>query len=693
MIPCPLMMQLVFLLLISNLTPCHAQINESLDPEKVIHEAENEETAGRYIDQNIENTLKDHIQNPLNLNQASFDEIIQFPLWDFQLSSKIFKYIQDHKPLLSVYELQSIAGIPLDILRNSLPYITIGIESKKIPLLKLIRSKGNHSLFIRWGRIFNKDSLYNQVDSSNNTYIGSPDKIYFRYKSAVPGRYSIGISLEKDAGETWFNARYIKTIDFISASLVLENLTQRLKSIAIGDYTLRLGQGLLIDNAFSIGKSYQFGSIAKTPSVVKPYQSVRESDMLRGVATKISLQKKIDMILFYSAVNKDANQIEKYNQATGTHELIVSTIQSSGLHRSKSELADQNTFRIKQGGLSIHYNSPNLNFGINGIFNLFNTSLNNAHRIDKIYYSQRKEAYAVSFHHQWIYKNYCINGELAIANSGHYASIENLLIGLGKQAEAICSYRNFSPGFYQLLSNTISTNALSTNEKAIYFAINLYPTNRIFIHGNIEFIAYPWLRYQHDFLTTSHLFTFKIQYTERKKWLSYLQIRHKINQESNLEQIFLKEKFPIEYFNSQLRIHLESRLKMELIWRSRIEFHWVNKNNSVAQGFAISQDLLYKSIESKFSGNLRLALFDISNYDSRIYEFENDVLSQYQLSAYNGRGIRAYVNIRCRPLKACTFEMKLATSYFFQFDEHQNFEIADQTAYESELKFQFRYQF
>ncbi|MBK6546135.1 MAG: hypothetical protein IPG12_12800 [Saprospiraceae bacterium] len=131
MIPCPLMMQLVFLLLISNLTPCHAQINESLDPEKVIHEAENEETAGRYIDQNIENTLKDHIQNPLNLNQASFDEIIQFPLWDFQLSSKIFKYIQDHKPLLSVYELQSIAGIPLDILRNSLPYITIGIESKK----------------------------------------------------------------------------------------------------------------------------------------------------------------------------------------------------------------------------------------------------------------------------------------------------------------------------------------------------------------------------------------------------------------------------------------------------------------------------------------------------------------------------------------------------------------------------------
>lgn len=157
----------------------------------------------------------------------------------------------------------------------------------------MIRSKGNHSLYIRWGRNFNKDSLYNQVDSSNNTYIGSPDKIYFRYKSAVPGRYSIGISLEKDAGETWFNARYIKTIDFISASLVLENLTQRLKSIAIGDYTLRLGQGLLIDNAFSIGKSYQFGSIAKTPSVVKPYQSVRESDMLRGVATKISLQKKL----------------------------------------------------------------------------------------------------------------------------------------------------------------------------------------------------------------------------------------------------------------------------------------------------------------------------------------------------------------------------------------------------------------
>jgi predicted porin len=49
---------------------------------------------------------------------------------------------------------------------------------------------------------------------------------------------------------------------------------------------------------------------------------------------------------------------------------------------------------------------------------------------------------------------------------------------------------------------------------------------------------------------------------------------------------------------------------------------------------------------SKFSGNIRFAIFETSGFDTRVYAFENDVLYAYSVPAYQGKGIRFYVNGR-----------------------------------------------
>jgi len=49
---------------------------------------------------------------------------------------------------------------------------------------------------------------------------------------------------------------------------------------------------------------------------------------------------------------------------------------------------------------------------------------------------------------------------------------------------------------------------------------------------------------------------------------------------------------------------------------------------------------------SDFSFNLRYAIFNTQDFDSRIYAYENDILYYYFIPAYYYKGSRMYFNVR-----------------------------------------------
>ncbi len=667
--------------------------SQAINPDEQIIELEEDELIERINDHIPEAQLEYFLSHPLDLNEANKEDVLNFPLLTSVEAGKINDYIQAHRPLLSIYELQSIDGLSTELIKRLLPYITIDQTNSKKPIWEAMTT-ANHSSFVaRWSRTLQESKGYQVDDSLNAAYLGSPDKLFLKFKSAEPGRYSISLITEKDAGEPIFNSQYTKSFDFISAHLYLENINPTIRSLVLGDYTLRLGQGLILDNGFSIGKSFQFGSIVKTPSIIKPYQSVRESEMLRGIASKIKLNQNLNLLLFYSSKRVDGNTITIQNIDSNDVENRISSLQTSGLHRSRSEIEDKNTVELDYVGMALDYAFARLKIGLNGVYKKQNPALSNANRLDRLFVSNDHEQYFSSVHHQWIYKNLTLCGEWALDKNSNYAFVEHVILSLGRKAETMISYRNFHPGFYSDLSNTISTSTLSWNEKGTYLALNLYPVKKLTINGSIDFTGFPWLKYQTDLITGRQEYSMRIQYTERKKWFAYLQFRRRDKDLNVINPMDEKEKLLIQEESNQLRFHLETKLNSDWTWRSRIEFHWLNTNGKSEKGMLISQDLLFKSIESRYSGNFRFAIFDISDYDARIYSFENDVLYQYSLPAYNGRGIRAYINFRYRPFPRITLESRFSTYYYT--DENQNgsgYDLID-SPYKSEIKFQIQIQF
>src|SRR5690606_23158683 len=119
-----------------------------------------------------------------------------------------------------------------------------------------LKRADNHSLLLRYDRTLQQRRGYTPPEGRSLTrYQGSPDKFLLRYRLSHPKDFSFGVTAEKDAGEPfgWQPGKRLYGFDFYSAHVQLYD-RGAFKTIALGDYQLQFGQGLLLSSGFSVGK-------------------------------------------------------------------------------------------------------------------------------------------------------------------------------------------------------------------------------------------------------------------------------------------------------------------------------------------------------------------------------------------------------------------------------------------------------
>ena len=57
-------------------------------------------------------------------------------------------------------------------------------------------------------------------------------------------------------------------------------------------------------------------------------------------------------------------------------------------------------------------------------------------------------------------------------------------------------------------------------------------------------------------------------------------------------------------------------------------------------------------------------MFDISDYDARLYAYESDLMYEYSVPLFNGRGVRSYLICRYEISSRLSFAVKYALSYY-----------------------------
>src|SRR5919112_581502 len=105
-----------------------------------------------------------------------------------------------------------------------------------------------------------------------------------RYRVSHTRDFSLGFTAEKDAGEplVWKPGKGRLGADFYSAHFVVQE-RGRLKTLALGDYQLQFGQGLLLSSGLQVGKGAETITTLRRSSVgVRAYSSLLENTFFRG---------------------------------------------------------------------------------------------------------------------------------------------------------------------------------------------------------------------------------------------------------------------------------------------------------------------------------------------------------------------------------------------------------------------------
>jgi hypothetical protein len=75
-----------------------------------------------------------------------------------------------------------------------------------------------------------------------------------------------------------------------------------------------------------------------------------------------------------------------------------------------------------------------------------------------------------------------------------------------------------------------------------------------------------------------------------------------------------------------------------------MEFIWISLPKTPSpQGFLGMAAFAYS--KSGFSGNAGAAIFETNDYDTRIYAYEPDLLYNFSLPSFYGRGLHYYINM------------------------------------------------
>src|SRR6476469_8383860 len=254
-------------------------------------------------------TLLQYYQTPINLNTATREELRSLLLLNENQITTLLKHREVNGDLLSVYELQSIEGYDLRTITRILPFVSVqtgGTNTSRGNLWQRIAREDNNALYLRYERVLQQRQGYTPPTiyqgQPTTRYLGSADKMLIRYRVSHTKDFSVGFSMEKDAGEqiVWNPKNGQFGADYVSAHLLLQE-RGKLKALALGDYQLQFGQGLLLSSGLGVGKGAETITTLRRSSVgVRAYSSLLENTFFRGAAATYQVTPTVQASAFAS---------------------------------------------------------------------------------------------------------------------------------------------------------------------------------------------------------------------------------------------------------------------------------------------------------------------------------------------------------------------------------------------------------
>lgn len=604
---------------------------------------ENNEATIDYTD--LQEQLEYYYNNKLDLNKCSPKDLMSLVFLSTRQADAIIKHRLQFGDFMSVFEMQVIPEIDEQTLYYLKHFVAVNVDwmQDQTPFWQMIR-RGKNELILLHENDFQKKEGYKTEElkaANKQYYLGSPFRYVARYRFNYGNRLSMGFNGEKDMGEQFFMGAQAYGFDFNSFHFVLKN-TGKIKALALGDYQVNFGQGLTFGSGLAARKSAYVMNLRRYYESIRPYRSLNENEFMRGAALSYQVNKKLLVTGFVSNkyINTSYRDADSNQVSNGDG---FSSIVLTGYHRTPNEIQNKQNVIQTVVGANVQLTLEKIQFGLTAVNANYDKAFTPGTAPYQKYYFSGTQLGNVGLDYSTQLGSIHLFGESSLSSNGGWATTNTAQLPLDVKLDFCLMYRNFSKDYQITFNNPFAENNNGSNEEAIYSAMVYRYSKSIQLSAYLDMYRSPWLRYLVYAPSKGIDFLTELQYNPNKIFQSYIRYKHE-EKEKNQSGNITKLDVIVPQTRDLIRLHLQYKVGTHFSFKSRLE-HCMFNAEGIGQksGALIYQDFQYKPMFNPLDITCRLAMFDIEDFNARVFAVESDVLYQYSVPLYQNAGIRYYI--------------------------------------------------
>lgn len=607
--------------------------------------------------------------NPLNLNTVTREELKSIPFLKSEEADLIIQFLERNRPVMTVYELRNVRKLSFKTIQLIIPFFYVGeVETntrsnlQETKRVSDILRYGRHEMQLRIDKTLTARSGYGNFSDSilerypNRKYRGEDFYNSIRYSFKYKDKIQMGFTAEKDAGEPFLKKEHPKGYDHYGFYFIVNDIG-KLKTLALGDYRLSFGQGLILNNDFIGSKAWGIDNVARRTIKPKRHFSTSEYGFFRGAATLFELAN-ISLTNFYSNREIDAN-------ISNTGE--ITSLKIDGLHRTPLEISKKRNSNEQVAGTNINYRKNRFQMGASAVYHKYNRMYNPTLRDYNRYYMRDSSNFNASIDYSYQLPGFILAGETGMSENGSVATLNSLQYRPSANLSLTILYRYFPVTYNALHAQSFSEGNRVQNEKGVFIGTSFRPFKRFALSTYIDFIRFPWAKYGIDSPSKAIDYYFLGTYNITQQ--SYFEVRYKYKKkEKNTKYPDPDSRTTLPYSTHKIRLRYNLNSNNGWSFKTTADFaRYKVKHFDKELGFMISQNINYKG-NNKLSGSAYLAYFNAETYNARLYSYERNLLSTFYMPSFYGKGIRYALNGRYDITSFLSLSFKFAYSRYFNRD-------------------------
>jgi DNA uptake protein ComE-like DNA-binding protein len=604
--------------------------------EQVETESDNSEILDRLL------WLQEH---PFDLNAVSKEELASIPQLTQTEVNGIIALRKKLKKFSSVEQLRLVENDAEGLLGKVSPYVRVeNHEEDSQPMKLSLTSRAVRDLQPRRG-------------FDDSSFVGPSVKNYARLTIETGEGIQAGGLFEKDAGERFgdgFASAYAAVRDWLFLSQAV-----------VGDYILEAGQGLVLWRSSAFGKGSETISIVKkTGLIAQPYRSADEFNFMRGAAATSNIPIGDNVLSVSGFFSRRA-------LSASTTDERVTSFYEEGLFRTANELLKKSNVHEQIVGGRLLYRS-NEDWHVGGT--LYRSKFDKPVVANQLFDFSGSSATIIGIDAEVnlglmlpSLSQVTIFAEGAQSNNEARAAIVGSLLNLSHGTSIALLYRNYSPRFTSLHGTGFGERSDTKNERGFYVGVDMRLSRWLHVAGYLDHFRFPWRTFDNPLPTSGRDLLLQADAAFARTLDLSLRYSNKKTEtiESSYDGLSRNTRLLIDRLQQKIRLTVAFRASKSLKLKGRMEATHVSYSlvNRQQRGYLFYQEMQY-AIPPVFTGEIRLVFFDTDSYDSRLYEYENDVRGVFSNPALYGEGRRWYVLVRWKPTDILSLSAKYSETQY-----------------------------